>query len=70
MKKLESDNTLTFIVDVAANKPTIRQAVERLYEVKAVKVNTLIRPDNLKKAYVRLAANYDALTVANKIGIV
>merc|ERR1712168_943362 len=32
--------------------------------------NTLIRPDGKKKAYVRLAPDYDALDVANKIGII
>lgn len=29
-----------------------------------------IRPDGAKKAYVRLTADYDALDVANKIGII
>ena len=33
-------------------------------------VNTLIRPDGQKKAYVRLTADYDALDVANRIGII
>ena len=28
------------------------------------------RPDGLKKAYVRLTADYDALDVANKIGVI
>lgn len=28
------------------------------------------RPDGKKKAYVRLARDYDALDVANKIGII
>merc|ERR1712020_579947 len=32
--------------------------------------NTLIRPDGQKKAYVRLAPDYDALDVASKIGII
>jgi len=27
-------------------------------------------PDGLKKAYVRLTTDYDALDVANKIGII
>eukprot|EP01108_Squamamoeba_japonica_P008422 TRINITY_DN7488_c0_g1_i1.p1 TRINITY_DN7488_c0_g1~~TRINITY_DN7488_c0_g1_i1.p1 ORF type:complete len:236 (-),score=122.76 TRINITY_DN7488_c0_g1_i1:118-825(-) len=70
MKKIEVNNTLTFIVAVTANKPSIRRAVEKLYDVKVVKVNTLIRPDNTKKAYVRLSADHDALVVANKISIV
>ena len=30
----------------------------------------LVRPDGLKKAYVRLTADYDALDVANKIGVI
>ena len=28
------------------------------------------RPDGNKKAYVRLTADYDALDIANKIGII
>ncbi|KAG3292597.1 RPL23AP32 [Ictidomys tridecemlineatus] len=59
MKKTEDNNTLVFIVDVKANKHQIKQTV-----------NTLIRPDGEKKTYVRLAPDYDALDVANKIGII
>ncbi len=32
--------------------------------------NPIFRPDGQKKAYVRLASDYDALDVANKIGII
>jgi len=70
MKKIEDHNTLSFIVDIRANKPQIKDAVKKLYDIKAAKVNTLIRPDGLKKAYVRLTPDYDALDVANKIGII
>merc|ERR1712176_1362255 len=63
MKKIEDNNTLVFIVDIHA-------AVKKMYEVEIQKVNTLIRPDGAKKAYVKLAADYDALDVANKIGII
>merc|ERR1712083_65458 len=70
MKKIEDNNTLVFIVDVKANKFQIKAAVKKLYEIEVVKVNTLIRPDGKKKAYVRLAPDYDALDVANKIGII
>ena len=69
MKKIE-DNTFVFIVDVKANKHQIKQAVKKLYDIDVAKVNTLIRPDGEKKAYVRLAPDYDALDVANKIGII
>merc|ERR1712168_872935 len=70
MKKIEDNNTLVFIVDVKSNKHQIKSAVKKLYEIEVVKVNTLIRPDGKKKAYVRLAPDYDALDVANKIGII
>lgn len=43
MKKIEGHNTLVFIVDVKANKRHIKDAVKKLYDVTAVKVNTLIR---------------------------
>ncbi|XP_042557081.1 60S ribosomal protein L23a-like [Dipodomys spectabilis] len=69
MKKIE-DNTLAFIVDVKANKHQIKQAVKKLYDIDVAKVNTLIRPDGEKKAYVRLAPDYDALDVANKIRMI
>lgn len=70
MKKIEDNNTLVFIVDLKANKIQIQMAVKRLYQIGVQSVNTLIRPDGQKKAYVRLAPDYDALDVANKIGII
>ena len=70
MKKIEDDNTLVFIVNENSNKTMIKSAVKKLYNIKVVKVNVLNRPDGLKKAYVRLAPDYDSLDVANKIGII
>ena len=69
-QKIEENNTLVFIVDVRATKKQIKAAVNRMYDIQCEKVNTLIRPDGQKKAYVRLIADYDALDVANKIGII
>ena len=43
MKKIEDNNTLVFIVDKRANKPLIKQAVKKLYDIEVAKVNTLIR---------------------------
>ncbi len=68
MNKIEAQNTIVFIVDPRANKHQIKKAVEALYQVKILKVNTLIRPDGQKKAFVRLAADHPALEVANKMG--
>ncbi|KLO06963.1 hypothetical protein SCHPADRAFT_932757 [Schizopora paradoxa] len=70
MKKIEENNTLVFLVDIRANKRQIADAVKKLWDVQAEKINTLIRPDGKKKAYVRLTADHDALDVANKIGFI
>jgi large subunit ribosomal protein L23Ae len=70
MKKIEENNTLVFIVNITANKRQIKDAVKALYDIKAEKVNTLIRPDGQKKAYVRLSPDYEAAEVANKLGII
>jgi large subunit ribosomal protein L23Ae len=43
MKKIEENNTLVFVVDVKANKYQIKQAIKKLYDVDALKINTLIR---------------------------
>merc|ERR1711934_156178 len=61
MKKIEDNNTLVYIVDTRANKRHIKAAVKFMYEIEAEKVNTLIRPDGAKKAYIRLTSDYDAL---------
>merc|ERR1711924_169069 len=70
MKKIEENNTLVFIVDVRASKSQIKESIKKMYDIDTQKINTLIRPDGQKKAYVRLTQDYDALDVANKIGII
>ena len=70
MKKIEDHNTLVFLCDVRANKRQIKDAVNEMYGIKCEKVNTLIRPDGVKKAYVRLTSEQDALDTANRIGII
>merc|ERR1712001_22560 len=37
MKKIEDNNTLVFIVDIRANKPKIKAAVKKMYEVEVAK---------------------------------
>ena len=70
MKLIEDSNTLVFIVDIKANKRQIKAAVKELYSIECDKVNTLITPRGLKKSYVRLSKDYDALDVANRVGVI
>ena len=69
IRLIESQNTLTLIVDIKATKPEIKKAVENLFNVKVEKVNTLITPKGEKKAYVKLKKEYKASDVAHKLGI-
>jgi large subunit ribosomal protein L23Ae len=43
MKKIEENNTLVFIVNITSTKSQIKTALKTLYDIKAVRVNTLIR---------------------------
>ena len=70
MKLIEDSNTLVFIVDIKSNKRQIKAAVKDLYSIECDKVNTLITPRGLKKAYVRLSKDFDALDVANRVGVI
>ncbi len=69
MKSLEMENKLVFIVKRQANKKQIKEAVEKLYNVKVSKVNTVITPKGEKKAFVRLSPEYRAEEIATKLGI-
>jgi large subunit ribosomal protein L23 len=66
---VEKDNKLIFVVNFKAEKADVRRAVEELYEVKVSKVNLLITPEGVKKAFVRLSPEFKASDVAIKLGI-
>jgi large subunit ribosomal protein L23 len=66
---VEKDNKLIFVVNFKAEKNDVKKAVEELYEVKVSKVNLLITPEGVKKAFVRLSPEFKASDVAIKLGI-
>ncbi|MCS7126708.1 MAG: 50S ribosomal protein L23 [Aigarchaeota archaeon] len=66
---IEKENKLTFIVDSRASKKDIKRAIEELYDVKVIKVNTMITPLGEKKAYVKLSPETPASELAIKLGI-
>lgn len=57
MKKIEEQNTLVFLVDRQSNKRQIKQAVKTLYDVQALKINTLIRCVTGLRCYLMLMLN-------------
>lgn len=70
VRLMESQNKLTFITSPEATKKEIKEAVEKVFKVKIIKVHTLITPKGVKKAYIRLAPDTPALDVATQLGLI
>ena len=66
---IEKENKLTFIVDLNSTKHDVKRDIEKIYEVRVKKVNTLITMDGRKKAFVKLQSEYNASDLAVKLGI-
>lgn len=69
IRLMESENKMIFMVDIKSNKHDIKNAVESLFKVKVLKVNTSIGPDGKKKAYVKFDADSPAIDVATQLGL-
>lgn len=70
MNMVEFDNKLTFIVRKKATKADVKRAVEDLFDVKVVKVQTEITPKGAKKAYAKLSPEHSASEIASRLGMV
>lgn len=66
---VEKENKLVFVVNLKASKSDVKNAVEKLYEVKVERVNLLITSSGEKKAFVKLHPDYKAADVAIKLGM-
>ncbi|MFW9943186.1 MAG: 50S ribosomal protein L23 [Promethearchaeota archaeon] len=66
---IEKENKLVFIVDRSANKNQIKRAIERIHNVKVIKVNTMITPQGEKKAFIKLHPDDSAQDIAIELGI-
>lgn len=69
VRLMESENKLTLVVDKTAKKSDIKESVEKLFNVKVMKVTTLHTPDNKKKAYLLLSPETPAIDVATRLGL-
>lgn len=68
-RMIEKENKVVFIVNRRATKYDIKRAIEKLYDVKVEKINTVITRDGIKKAFVKLSPEYNATDLAVKLGI-
>lgn len=66
---LEKENKLLFVVDMKSDKKGIKEAVEKLFEVKVIKVNTFVTNHGEKRAYVKLSKNCPAMDIMTRLGL-
>ncbi|MAG50155.1 50S ribosomal protein L23 [archaeon] len=69
VRLMEAENKLLFVVDKKAKKADIKEAVEGLFKVKVVKVNSFITSKGEKRAYVKLSMDTPAISVATELGL-
>ncbi|MBI2550068.1 50S ribosomal protein L23 [Candidatus Woesearchaeota archaeon] len=68
LRTMEAENKLLFVVDRKATKADVKKAVESLFKVKVVDVNTYIMLGK-KKAYVKLSKDNPAIDIATQLGM-
>ena len=69
VRTVELENKLIFEVNLNAKKNEIKKAVEDIYNIKVIKVNTIITPLGKKKAYVLLHKDKPAIDLVTQLGI-
>ncbi len=63
-------NVITYVVDYRASKEEIAKEFERMFGVKVAGIRTINIPSNAKKAFIKLAKEYKASDVAEKLKLV
>ncbi len=69
VKLVESENKLLFVVDLKAKKQDIKNEIEKIFNVKVEKINTLITPTGEKRAYIKLSKDNPAMDIITQLGL-
>mgnify|MGYP001479643579 CR=1 FL=1 len=70
IRQIEFDNKIGFVVDKKATKPEIKRAVEEMFKVKVIKVNTQNSFRGDKRAYVKLSPEHLASDISGDLGLI
>ncbi len=70
MNMVELENKLVFIVDKRADKRTVKEVIEKEFNVKVDSVRTEITTRGQKKAYVKINPEFSAADIASKFGMI
>ena len=69
IRLMEAENKLIFVVNKKATKKEIKKAVEQMFKVGVVDVNTFTSPEGEKRAYVRFSPKNPAIDIATRMGL-
>ena len=69
IRLMESENKLVFVVAKKSKREMIKQAVEKLFNVKVEKVNMYIDSEGKKRAYVKFSPETPAIDIATQLGL-
>ncbi len=69
MGMVEIENKLVFMVSTKAKRKEIKQAVEKSFDVKVIKVSTMITTRGEKKAFIKLHPDNSAADIASRLGM-
>jgi len=68
IRGMESNNILIFVVDINADKISVKKAIEEMFKVEVDSVKTHIQQGE-KKAYVKFSSKNPAIDVATQLGL-
>jgi ribosomal protein uL23 len=69
IRLMEAENKLIFVVNQKSKKDEIKKAIETIFKVKVIKVNTFISSKGEKRAYVKFSADTPAIDIATQMGL-
>lgn len=69
IRLMESENKLVFVVDAKATKSQIKHAIQDIFKVKVITVNTHKNMKGEKRAYVKFSDDTPAIDIATNMGL-
>jgi large subunit ribosomal protein L23 len=70
IRMMESENKLIFVVDLKATKAQIKEAFEKTFKAKVMKITTHITAEGEKKAFVTFGPETPAIDIATQLGLI
>jgi len=69
IRLMESENQLIFVIHKSATKKDVKEAIEKMFNVKVKSVNTLTTSLGEKRAYVKFSPQNPAIDIATQMGM-